>query len=67
LKDLGDAGGMAAVMASRDVMSPTGTMGESWDVANAAVFLASDEAKYINGMLLHVDAGLQHNITAGNG
>ncbi len=67
LKDLGDGDGMAAVMASRDAMSPTRTMGESWDVANAAVFLASDEAKYINGMLLHVDAGLQHNLTAGNG
>jgi len=54
---------MEAMMAGRDTLSPTGRMGEGWDVANAAVFLASDEAKYINGMLLHVDAGLQHNLT----
>lgn len=56
---------MAAMMAGRDTLSPTGSMGEGWDVANAALFLASDEAKYINGMLLHVDAGLQHNLTTG--
>ncbi len=56
---------MEAMMAGRDTLSPTGRMGEGWDVANAAVFLASDEAKYINGMLLHVDAGLQHNLTTG--
>lgn len=60
-------GGMPAMVAARDALSPTGRMGEAWDVANAAVFLASDEAKYINGMLLHVDGGLQHSFTTGNG
>lgn len=42
----------------RDAMSPTGKQGEPWDVAYAALFLASDEAKYINGTTLLVDAGI---------
>jgi NAD(P)-dependent dehydrogenase (short-subunit alcohol dehydrogenase family) len=42
----------------RDAMSPMKKMGDAWDVANAAVFLASDEAKYITGVLLPVDGGL---------
>jgi NAD(P)-dependent dehydrogenase (short-subunit alcohol dehydrogenase family) len=33
-------------------------MGEPWDVAYAALFLASDEAKYITGVTLPVDGGL---------
>lgn len=33
-------------------------MGTAWDVANAALFLASDEARYITGVLLPVDGGL---------
>ncbi len=45
-------------MAERHAMSPTGQMGDAWDVAHAAVFLASREAKYINGVLLPVDGGL---------
>lgn len=60
-------GGVEAMVAARDKLSPTGRMGEAWDVAAAAVFLASDEAKYINGMLLHVDGGLQHSFTPGTG
>lgn len=32
--------------------------GNAFDVANAAVFLASDEARYITGVLLPVDGGL---------
>ena len=41
----------------RDAKSPTGKMGDAWDVAHAALFLASDEAKYINGVCLPVDGG----------
>ena len=37
---------------------PMGRMGEAWDVANAALFLASDEAKYITGTEILVDGGL---------
>lgn len=32
--------------------------GNAFDVANAAVFLASDEARYVTGVLLPVDGGL---------
>ncbi|MEF7615707.1 SDR family NAD(P)-dependent oxidoreductase [Aquincola sp. MAHUQ-54] len=46
------------VRAERDAMVPMGRMGSAWDVANAAVFLASDEAKYITGVVLPVDGGL---------
>jgi NAD(P)-dependent dehydrogenase (short-subunit alcohol dehydrogenase family) len=42
----------------RDQQCPTGKMGDGWDVANAALFLASDEAKYINGENLVVDGGI---------
>jgi len=42
----------------RDALCPMGKMGDAWDVANAALFLASDEAKYITGAQLVVDGGL---------
>ncbi|MGU3492862.1 SDR family NAD(P)-dependent oxidoreductase [Xanthobacteraceae bacterium A53D] len=48
----------AAMVSARNAMSPTGQMGDGWDVAHAAVFLASDEAKYINGVELFVDGGM---------
>ena len=34
-----------------------GGMGSAWDVANAAVFLASEEARFVTGVLLPVDGG----------
>jgi len=34
-----------------------GGMGSAWDVANAALFLASDDARFITGVLLPVDGG----------
>ncbi len=34
-----------------------GGMGDAWDVANAALFLASDEARFITGVCLPVDGG----------
>ena len=46
------------MVAARHKASPTGRMGTAWDVANAAVFLASDDAAYINGVELPVDGGL---------
>jgi NAD(P)-dependent dehydrogenase (short-subunit alcohol dehydrogenase family) len=36
---------------------PMKRMGEPWDVAYAALFLVSDEAKYITGQILGVDGG----------
>ncbi len=37
---------------------PAGRFGEPEDIANACVFLASDEAAYINGQTLHVNGGM---------
>lgn len=37
---------------------PLGCFGEVEDIANLAVFLASDQAKYITGQVIHVDGGL---------
>jgi NAD(P)-dependent dehydrogenase (short-subunit alcohol dehydrogenase family) len=42
----------------RDAAVPIKRMGEAWDVAYAALFLASDEAKYVTGVILPVDGGL---------
>lgn len=42
----------------RDASVPLGgKMGTAWDVAYAALFLASDEAKFITGVVLPVDGG----------
>ena len=43
---------------ARDAACPTGRMGTAWDIAKAALFLASDEAAYITGVSLAVDGGL---------
>ena len=41
----------------RDI-APLGTEGKAEDIAMAATFLASDESRWITGVLLPVDAGL---------
>ena len=38
--------------------APLGTEGTAWDVAWAAVFLASDESRWVSGIVLPVDGGL---------
>ncbi|WP_158921334.1 SDR family NAD(P)-dependent oxidoreductase [Acidisphaera sp. S103] len=43
---------------NRNQQVPLGRTGDAWDVAHAALFLASDEAKYITGTELIVDGGL---------
>jgi NAD(P)-dependent dehydrogenase (short-subunit alcohol dehydrogenase family) len=49
----------AVIRAERAARVPLhGRTGTAWDVANAALFLASDEAGYITGVLLPVDGGL---------
>jgi NAD(P)-dependent dehydrogenase (short-subunit alcohol dehydrogenase family) len=46
------------VVAMRDAKVPLGNkMGTAWDVANAALFLVSDEARFITGVTLMVDGG----------
>ena len=39
-----------------------GEPGTAWDIAHSAVFLASDEARYITGVLLPVDGGMSARI-----
>jgi len=47
------------VRETRQQLVPLQTrVGTAWDVANAALFLASEEAGYITGVLLPVDGGL---------
>jgi NAD(P)-dependent dehydrogenase (short-subunit alcohol dehydrogenase family) len=51
-------GDVEAMWRARDAQVPMGHMGDAWDVANAALFLASDESKYITGIELVVDGGI---------
>jgi NAD(P)-dependent dehydrogenase (short-subunit alcohol dehydrogenase family) len=51
-------GDAAALIASRNARCPMGHMGTAWDVANAVLFLAADEAGYITGTEIVVDGGL---------
>ena len=53
-----NAGSDNTLMIYGNAASPTGKMGTAWDIANTAVFLASDAAGYINGVALPVDGGL---------
>jgi NAD(P)-dependent dehydrogenase (short-subunit alcohol dehydrogenase family) len=46
------------IMRRRDEHCPMGHMGNAWDAAHAALFLVSDEARYITGAELIVDGGL---------
>jgi NAD(P)-dependent dehydrogenase (short-subunit alcohol dehydrogenase family) len=46
------------VMRQRDQACPMGRQGSPWDVARAALFLASEDASYITGIELVVDGGL---------
>jgi NAD(P)-dependent dehydrogenase (short-subunit alcohol dehydrogenase family) len=49
----------ADVRAERDALVPLrGKMGTGWDTAYAALFLASDEARFITGETLRVDGGM---------
>jgi NAD(P)-dependent dehydrogenase (short-subunit alcohol dehydrogenase family) len=51
------------VARERDARVPLrARMGTAWDVANAALFLASDEANFITGVALPVDGGALVNI-----
>jgi 3-oxoacyl-[acyl-carrier protein] reductase len=46
------------VLASMREKVPLGRLGKPEEIANAFVFLASDEAAYVNGAVLSVDGGI---------
>ena len=52
-----------AVRAARNARVPLGgKMGTAWDVAYAALFLASDESRFVTGVILPVDGGMGSRI-----
>ncbi|MBT8472142.1 MAG: SDR family oxidoreductase [Marinicaulis sp.] len=51
-------GDLEEMWKKRDAMCPSGHQGEVWDIANTSLFLASDESRYVNGVVLPVDGGL---------
>ncbi|MFL5315046.1 MAG: SDR family NAD(P)-dependent oxidoreductase [Microvirga sp.] len=58
LADKYAGGDFEGFSATRDAQVPMGRMGDAWDVAHAALFLASDEARYITATEIVVDGGL---------
>ncbi|WP_233852952.1 SDR family NAD(P)-dependent oxidoreductase [Paraburkholderia sp. HD33-4] len=46
------------LIAQRHAAIPMGRMGDAWDIANAVLFLVSDEANYITATQLVVDGGV---------
>lgn len=51
-------GDVEALIARRNAQVPMGRMGTAWDVANAVLFLVSDEAGYITATEIVVDGGV---------
>lgn len=56
-------GDVEEMIRRRDALVPLGFMGNGWDVAHAAVFLASDESRYVTGIELVVDGGITLKIS----
>lgn len=54
----GEDGDIDTLIRTRDAQCPMGHMGDAWDTAHAALYLASDEAKYVTGVALNVDGGM---------
>jgi NAD(P)-dependent dehydrogenase (short-subunit alcohol dehydrogenase family) len=50
--------GHERLMKMRELGGMLGIPGDAWDIAHAVVYLASDEARYITGVTLPVDAGV---------
>ncbi|MGX1702009.1 SDR family NAD(P)-dependent oxidoreductase [Microbacterium sp. NPDC055357] len=47
----------ADARARRAAAVPLGTVGTAWDIASGAVYLASDEARWVTGVILPIDGG----------
>ncbi len=58
LKEVYAKGDIEKMIEIRNQQCPIGKMGDAWDVAHTALFLASDEAKYITGAEIVVDGGI---------
>jgi NAD(P)-dependent dehydrogenase (short-subunit alcohol dehydrogenase family) len=58
LADKYAGGDFEGFSAHRNSQVPMGRMGDAWDVAHAALFLASDEARYVTGTEIVVDGGI---------
>ena len=58
LADKYAGGDYEGFVARRNDQVPMGRMGDAWDVAHAALFLASDEARYVTATELVVDGGI---------
>jgi NAD(P)-dependent dehydrogenase (short-subunit alcohol dehydrogenase family) len=58
LKEVYAGGDVDKMIRIRDDQCPMGKMGDAWDVAYAALYLASEEAKYVTGANLVVDGGI---------
>jgi NAD(P)-dependent dehydrogenase (short-subunit alcohol dehydrogenase family) len=58
------AGNLEKMREDRNKRVPMKKMGEPWDIAYAALFLASDEAKYITGQIIAVDGGQMLSATS---
>jgi NAD(P)-dependent dehydrogenase (short-subunit alcohol dehydrogenase family) len=56
-------GDVEEMLRQREKLVPMKRMGDAWDVAHAALFLASEEAKYITGIELVVDGGITCKVT----
>ncbi|WP_375461781.1 SDR family NAD(P)-dependent oxidoreductase [uncultured Enterovirga sp.] len=52
------AGDYEGFVNKRHNQVPMGRMGDAWDIAHAALFLASDEARYVTGTEIVVDGGI---------
>ena len=51
-------GDVEALLRQRKARIPLGFMGDGTDTANAALFLASDEARFVTGTEIVVDGGM---------
>lgn len=51
-------GDFEGFVAHRHQQVPMGRMGDAWDVAHAALFLAADESRYITAQEIVVDGGI---------